>query len=138
MGDIFLQVLNMSITASLIAVAVIILRLVLKKAPKYIRVILWSFVGIRLVLPFSFESILSLLPSSSPVGVSDDGIFPVIDTGINRVDSVIGAVIDVPPADSDVFSSFGFSDVLEIVSVVWLVGVFLILSYFFFSCLTLK
>lgn len=138
MGDIFLQVFNMSITASLIAVAVIILRLVLKKAPKYIRVILWSFVGIRLVLPFSFESILSLLPSSSPVGVSDDGIFPVIDTGINRVDSVIGAVIDVPPADSDVFSSFGFSDVLEIVSVVWLIGVFLMLSYFFFSFLTLK
>ncbi len=138
MGDIFLQAFNMSLTASFIAVAVMLLRMILKKAPKYIRPVLWGFVGIRLLFPFSFESVLSVLPSSSPVGITDDGIFPVIDTGVSGVDSVIEAVFDAPPTAAFGFSSFGFSDILDILSLIWIFGAVLMVCYFVFSFLSLK
>lgn len=67
MGSIFLRVLNMSITASWLMAAVILLRFLLKKAPRWISCMLWAFVAIRLVCPFSMESALSLIPSSEPV-----------------------------------------------------------------------
>ena len=58
MSEIFLKLVNMSITASWLVLAVVILRLVFKKAPKFIHCIMWALVGIRLVLPFSIESVL--------------------------------------------------------------------------------
>lgn len=60
MEAIFLKILNMSITASWLVLAIVILRLLLKKAPKAISVFMWALVGVRLICPFSFESILSL------------------------------------------------------------------------------
>ena len=67
MEAIFLKMLNMSITASWLVLAIIILRLILKKAPKAISVFMWALVGVRLICPFSFESILSLIPSAETV-----------------------------------------------------------------------
>ena len=58
MEAIFLKILNMSITASWLVLAIVILRLILKKAPKAISVFMWALVGVRLICPFSFESIL--------------------------------------------------------------------------------
>ncbi len=67
METVFIKIFNMSITASLLALAVIPVRLLLKKAPKAFSVFLWALVGVRLVCLFSFESILSLLPSTEAV-----------------------------------------------------------------------
>ena len=67
MEAVFLRILNMSITAGWLVLAVLLLRLVLQRAPKAIRCALWALVGIRLVLPFSFESMWSLLPSAEPI-----------------------------------------------------------------------
>ncbi len=67
MTAIFIKILNMSISASWIALAVLVLRLLLKKAPKWIMVILWGMVALRLVFPFSLESVLSLMPSAEAV-----------------------------------------------------------------------
>ena len=64
---VFTKILNMSINASLLVLAVILLRLLLNKAPKNIRCIIWALVGFRLVCPFSIESILSLIPSKEVV-----------------------------------------------------------------------
>ena len=64
MSDLFLKIVNMSISASWLVVAVLILRLVLKKAPKWVNVLLWGIVAVRLICPFSFESALSLIPSA--------------------------------------------------------------------------
>jgi beta-lactamase regulating signal transducer with metallopeptidase domain len=58
----FLQILNMSITASYVILFVIAVRLLLKKAPKIFSYALWSVVLFRLVSPFSFDSIFSLIP----------------------------------------------------------------------------
>jgi len=63
MERVFLMIFGMSVTASLLAVAVLALRLLLKKAPKALFCILWSFVAIRLICPVSFESPFSLVPA---------------------------------------------------------------------------
>ena len=63
MGGVFSKVLHMSIAASWLILAVIALRLLLRKAPKWIRCILWGIVAIRLICPVSFESTVSLVPN---------------------------------------------------------------------------
>jgi len=64
MSELFLKIVNMSISASWLVLAVLILRLVLKKAPKWVRVLLWGMVAVRLLCPFSLESAWSLIPSA--------------------------------------------------------------------------
>jgi len=63
----FLKLLNMSIVASWIILALLILRPLLKKAPKWITCLMWAIVGIRLIMPISFESVFSLLPTVEPI-----------------------------------------------------------------------
>ena len=74
MTAIFIKLLNMSISASWIVLAVLILRLLLKKAPKWIMVALWGVVALRLVLPFSIESAFSLIPSTEAVDPVQEGL----------------------------------------------------------------
>ena len=64
MSNLFLKILNMSISASWLILAVLILRLVLKKAPKWVNVLLWGIVAVRLICPFTSESSVSLIPDS--------------------------------------------------------------------------
>lgn len=67
MAELFLRVVNMSISASWIVLAVIVLRMTLKNAPKWINPVLWAIVGLRLILPFSIKSALSLIPSTAAI-----------------------------------------------------------------------
>lgn len=64
MGEVFLKVLNMSIAASWLILAVVLIRFLLKRAPKWTVVLLWGVVALRLAVPFSFESAWSLIPSA--------------------------------------------------------------------------
>ena len=64
MSALFTEILNLSIVSSFLIVAVLILRLLLKKAPKGARYVLWAMVSVRLLVPFSFESNLSLIPNA--------------------------------------------------------------------------
>lgn len=64
MTEIFLYIVNMSITATILAVVVLLLRLLLKKAPKWISVLLWGLVALRLICPFAVESSFSLMPKT--------------------------------------------------------------------------
>ena len=68
MGDVFFKLLNMSITASWLVLAALIFRFAFKKAPKWLRVALWGVVGLRLLLPFSLQSRVSLVPSVNGAG----------------------------------------------------------------------
>ena len=67
MSAIFLKILNMSAAASWVAAAILLLRSCLKRAPKWVNVLLWGFVAVRLLLPFSIESMLSLLPRTEVI-----------------------------------------------------------------------
>lgn len=63
MTAVFLKLLNMSISASWVVLAVLVLRVVLKRAPKTVWCVLWGLAAVRLICPFSIESIFSLIPS---------------------------------------------------------------------------
>lgn len=94
MTDIFLKIFNISVTASYLVVAVLLLRLILKKAPKWSICLLWGLVALRLVMPFSFESRLSLVPSANTVVVSDTADAPFeVNTGVSTVDTEINDII---------------------------------------------
>ena len=69
MENVFLHLLNMSLTAGILVAAVLLLRLVLHKAPRWIHVLLWALVAVRLLCPFTIESSLSLMPDTPAVSV---------------------------------------------------------------------
>lgn len=87
MAGVFLRLLNMSISAGWIVFAVLVLRLLLKKAPKRITVLLWAIVAVRLICPLSIESAMSLVPSRETVSYMPASPRPVISTGITVVDA---------------------------------------------------
>lgn len=139
MSDIFLKVLNLSINASWLIVAVLILRLFLKKAPRWISCALWGLIAIRLVCPFSLQSSLSLVPSSQVIPetiVSDRG--PVIDTGISVINDTVNPVIteNFTPAVGDGVNPLQIYTVAF--SLVWICGGILLIVYAFVSFLLLK
>ncbi len=94
MAELFLSVLNLSISASYGILAVLILRHLLKKAPKWITVALWGVVALRLVLPLSLSSVFSLVPSAQVV--KPDILIepsPVIDTGFSAVNDAVNPIL---------------------------------------------
>ena len=65
--ELFLKILNMGIAAGWLVLAVLVLRLILKRAPRWANVVLWGLVALRLLCPVSPESALSLIPSAETV-----------------------------------------------------------------------
>ena len=87
MDKIFLQLLNMSAAAGWLVLAVMVLRLFMKKAPRWLTCVLWGMVAVRLLCPFFLESPLSLIPSPrllDPYEVRY-GDHPAVTTGIPAV-----------------------------------------------------
>ncbi len=95
MNEFALKLLNMSISAGWMALAVILLRLLLRKAPKWLMVLAWGLVGLRLLLPFTIPSPLSLIPSEETVRIESGakGAETVIDSGIPAVDGVLNPAL---------------------------------------------
>ena len=86
----FLKLANMSISASWLVLAILVLRLVLKKAPKWGNVLLWGIVAVRLICPFTIESALSLIPSTQTIPMSIEmAAKPAIDSGVEVVNILV-------------------------------------------------
>ena len=139
MGELFLKLLNMSITASWLVLAVIAFRFFLKKAPKGLRFFLWGLVALRLVLPFSPESVLSLIPSAETV---PDTVSPVggltVSSGFEPVDSAVNDYINIHSyAVTGSASDKGIS-LISVIGIIWAVGVAVMLAYSVFAYLRLK
>ena len=94
MEYLFIHVLNISITASFLVLAIILYRLFAKKAPKWVSVLLWGLVGLRLLFPFSIESAMSLIPSKNtiPTTITHDR-YPTLDTGFGSVDEIVNPIL---------------------------------------------
>ena len=130
MTEVFLKIVNMSISATYLVLAVILLRLVLKKAPKWVRVLLWGLVALRLVCPFTLESALSLIPSAetvSPEIMLDPS--PTIHTGIEAVNSVVNPVLSETFAPEPLASANPLQIWIPVLSVIWLIGMALMTAY---------
>lgn len=140
MAAVFLKLLNLSISASWLVLAVLVLRLVSKRSPKWMNVLLWGIVALRLVLPFSIESALSLIPSAetvSPAAVQFDPA-PTITSGVSIIDNAVN------PSLSEHFAAVPTASVnplyvwTEIAGWVWLIGLGAMLFYALVSYLRLR
>ncbi len=139
MTEIFLNLLNMSISAGWLILAVLMARLLLKKAPKWITVALWGMVAIRLICPVSIESVLSLIPSAQTV--SPDIMVqqnPGVHTGIDALNSVINPVIDSAFAPTPGASVNPLQVWVPIFTATWLLGIGIMALYAAISYLQLK
>ena len=130
MEAVFLKILNMSITASWIVLAVIVLRLFLKKSPKWIIALMWGLVGIRLVCPFTLESVFSLIPSAETV--PSEILYmdtPAIHSGISAFNSVVNPIISgsLAPAVGDSVNPMQI--ITFVSSIIWIVGIVAMLVY---------
>ena len=139
MSELFLTVLNMSLTASYVIIFVILIRLLLKKAPKVISYALWGVVAFRLIIPFSFESMFSLMPrNTNPVPIPHDIIYqqsPQINSGIEVVDSFVSQSLPAPAIGASVNPLQIF---VEIGAYIWVLGIIALLIYSLVSILILK
>ena len=140
MSGIFLKLLNLSISASWLVLVVLALRLVLKRAPKWVNVLLWGMVALRLMLPFSIESALSLIPSAetvSPEVVRFDPA-PTITSGVTIIDNAVN------PSLSESFAAAPLASVnplyvwTYLAGWVWLIGLTAMLLYALVSYLRLR
>lgn len=130
MGGLFLKLLNMSVTAGWLILAVVLLRPLLNKAPKAIRCVLWGLVGLRLVVPVSIQSRWSLIPDTQPVtgGVMEMPVTPDVLVGTPGVNIPNQGVIQTPVATPDV-SAAAVVNAADIAAVVWLMGMAALLVY---------
>ena len=139
MSEAFLKVVNMSISAGWLVLAVLALRLILKKAPKWVNVLLWGIVAVRLICPFSIESALSLIPSTetfSPEIMMD--WTPEISTGIEPLDQVVNPVISTSFAPNPGTSANPLQILIPVAANLWLLGVLILLTYTAISYLSLR
>ena len=130
MTSVFLKIVNMSISAGWIVLAVLFLRLLLKKAPKWINVLLWGIVAVRLVCPFSIESVLSLIPSAetvSPEIMTDQ--YPEINSGVPMINHVVNPVIGETLTPDVTASANPLQIIIPILTAVWLTGMAAMLVY---------
>ena len=130
MSELFLEIVNRSIAASWIVIAVLVLRLCLKKTPKWVNVLLWGIVAVRLIFPFSIESALSLIPSAETVSPSIMmETAPSVQTGVPALDQVINPVIDHSLSPAPGASANPLQIWIPVLTVIWLLGVAALFLY---------
>lgn len=140
MAAVFLKLLNLSISASWLVLAVLVLRLVSKRSPKWMNVLLWGIVALRLMLPFSIESALSLIPSAetvSPVVVQFDPA-PTITSGVNIIDNAVNPSLSEHFAAAPTMSVNPLYVWTYLAGWVWLIGLGAMLLYALVSYLRLR
>lgn len=140
MTNFFIDLFNMSVTASYLVLAVVIVRLILKNAPKWVNCLLWAFEGLRLICPFSIESGLSLIPGTKAITVNESSVgrpFSV-QSGVSFVDASVNNYIGDNYYEGVTVPTNTFSTLSTILAVVWLVGLFAMLLYGLISFLKLK
>ena len=131
LSEALLKVLNMSITASWVILVAIVLRFLLRKAPKAIVCFLWLFVAIRLICPFSVESVFSLIPVSEPISL--DGIYPAeitVNVGHPNMENMNAPTVPVPAEPTQL--------VQMIFPILWAIGMVALLIYALTSYLRLR
>ena len=139
MESLFIKLLNNSISAGWLVLAVLLVRLLLKKAPKKFRCALWGLVGLRLVLPVRLQSVFSLVPSA--VTVSENIMLsprPAVNSGISALDKAVNPVMAAsftpePWASANPLQILAFA-----ASVLWLAGLAALFLYSAVSWLLLR
>ena len=133
MGDIFLELLNRSITAGWLILAILCIRLLFRKIPKWVNCLLWGMVAIRLICPFSFESQFSILPSTEPIKTSTivegkvQNDIPSIDSRLTIVKNTINPMLTETFAYKESDSAAPLQIVAYVAGLVWCCGMVLLI-----------
>lgn len=137
LDKLFLEILNMSFTASIVIVMIMLVRLLLKKLPKLYTYMLWLIVLIRLICPFSIESILSLMPVNSKP-ISTEILYtgePVVHTGMTVVDQLVNQSLPVAHVEASVNP---LQIWILIGELIWIIGMVGLLGYGLITLIMLK
>lgn len=130
MAQLFIELVNRSVAASWLVLAVLVLRLLLRKAPKWANVLLWALVGVRLACPFTLKSALSLLPSRQTV---PETIMlspaPALDSGVAAVDRVVNPIVTESFTPSPGASANPLQVIIPLLALVWAAGVLALCLY---------
>lgn len=139
MSALFLKILNLSINASWLILAVIAARLLLKKAPRWISCLLWGLVAVRLLCPISLESVLSILLSAKVVPENIEMVQdPHIDSGVRIIDNAVNPVIEKSFSPDAASSVNPMQVVVFMGSIIWLTGMVVMLLYALISYILLR
>lgn len=131
MDRIFLNLLNRSIAAGWLILAVILLRYLLKKAPKWLPCTLWAIAAIRLICPFSLESSLSLIPSAETLSpaVVQYAQKPTIQSGIPFINNTLNPIISQSFAPDPAASANPLHIWIYLAGILWLIGFLILLAH---------
>ena len=130
MSELFLKIVSMSISAGWVVIAVLALRFCLKKASKWVNVLLWGIVAARMVFPFSIESVLSLIPSAetiSPTIMMEQS--PSVQTGVPALNHVINPVISSSFTPAPGASANPLQIWIPVLTGIWLFGIAALFLY---------
>jgi beta-lactamase regulating signal transducer with metallopeptidase domain len=141
MEQVFLTVLNMSITSSYVIIFVLLARLLLKKAPKIFSYSLWGVVLFRLICPFSFSSTLSFfaflkantmehIPAN--IGYAEQ---PKVNVGIDALGNLVNNSL---PLAAPAASVNPMQIIIYILSLMWVIGAIILITYSLLSYIRLK
>lgn len=138
MTALFLKIVNTGISAGWVVLAVLAVRLVLRKAPEWTHVLLWGIVALRLIFPFSLESALSLIPSAQtlPDQLLAGPSFQ-IHTGVPPVDQRVNEYLGDRYFEGVSVPTGSGRDTMTLFAVLWIVGTLLLLAYMAVSYLRL-
>ncbi len=143
MGDIFLKLFNMSITAGWLILAVICIRLLFRKMPKWVNCMLWGAAAIRLICPYSIESRFGILPSTEPIKSSTvvegnvQNYIPSIDSHLTIVENTINPMLAENFAYNESNSVAPLQIVTYAAGLVWCCGMVLFIIYTIYSAVKL-
>lgn len=135
MANVFMKILNMSIMAGWLVLVVLCVRFLFKKAPKWIRCLLWGLVAIRLICPFSLESPFSLMGSGEVVlpYTMQEGerihFIPSVNSKISSVERTVNPILAKSFAYEEYESAAPFQIYSEVAAGIWVLGIILMLSY---------
>lgn len=137
MREVFAAILDNAMVAGIMILVIVLIRVFMRKMPKFIYPLLWGLVGIKLLLPFDIRSAFGLLPGDKIVEYSGQEQAPVIvKTGLRMVDEgtnhFIGNNINSPSA-TRVQGNF-----YDVCVYLWLAGIFVLFLYMLISCIVMR
>lgn len=134
MEGVFIKLLNLSIQASILIVVVLLLRFILNKSPKWMKCLLWALVAIRLVCPFSIESIFSLSPDAEVVNMDNYVGMPNIQSEAAGTDRSVNKYVETHDNEGVAVEKKN-TNPIYFLSIIWSVGIVILAVYALGSCL---
>ncbi len=132
MEAVFSKLVGISLVANWLILAVVVLRLLLKKAPRRVTCILWLIVALRLIVPFSIESPVSMIPQTTSV------IQEAVDTNLIHPEVISSVMTPEPGQDETNAVYVRNGQHMPVLPLIWCGGMAAMLCYFAFSYLRMR